>query len=446
MTPDPESQDRALDRWLIAIVIAGLTLRLIAFWIQQPFNNDDHIAVVRYVVEHGRVPVPVPGSPFELFHHPPLYYLIAAPMLALGGVKHVQALSLLFGAGALLLGGHLIARAPGIGSRPARRHAMLLLALLPQLVHLSAFVSNDALATLIGAGILLAGFAYIEAPSAPRRLGLAALTGLGLLSKGSFLAFLPAVTLLMLWVESRDRSLRRALLPCAKALALCLALGSYKYLENILILGTPLFHNLDREPSWVLAQRGTIQGLSSFVDFDLVKLALHPTFSEKTRHSVPLLLYGSFWFKYIPEGRILVLGPSWRWIGGLIVLAAALPTALLLSGCWVQVRSGWSALRGNLTGNEQRRAVAGLFALGLLAGNLGIVLVAGVRYDAWSCFMSRLLMPSAAAAALALATGYEHWRISWPRGRNLAELSLWLLWALYLSYYLAELGLQRGWL
>ena len=79
--------DRPL-RWTLA---AGVLLRLLLFKPLYPVNNDDHFAVISYLLQHHRLPT---ADLVSQAYHPPLYYLLAAPFAALARLRGAELLSL----------------------------------------------------------------------------------------------------------------------------------------------------------------------------------------------------------------------------------------------------------------------------------------------------------------------------------------------------------------
>ena len=134
------------------------------FWFLDPLNNDvGHLDVIKYIVEHRALPAAT--ASFESYQ-PPLYYLLAAPFYAASGnVKWVQLLSLVFSILTLLV----IYRLLYCGQTSGRR------ALLPLCVSdglfsaairmFGLYVSNDTLAILIGAVIVLQVVRFVAAPT-----------------------------------------------------------------------------------------------------------------------------------------------------------------------------------------------------------------------------------------------------------------------------------------
>jgi len=78
--------------------------------------------------------------------------------------------------------------------------------------------------------------------------------------------------------------------------------------------------------------------------------------------------------------------------------------------------------------------------LAFFAANLALVLAAGVKYDAWSCFQSRLLFPSFAAIAFGYGWGIEYTQRKWPSLRPVVDALAISLYAAFLTYFAIEIG------
>ena len=218
--------------------------------------------------------------------------------------------------------------------------------------------------------------------------------------------------------------------------------GSYKYAENYARFGTPFVSNDDIEQPWIADQGGTIQGWRSFVDVDVSKLVRRPSVSEETRHSVPLLLYGTFWYAYIdPESSFnATRARPLRMLPPALHLAGVIPTLVGFLGLAVALRSILSGLSRAWRRTVPADAFLGWLECGVLAGTLlaqvGLVVVWGVRHDAWSFFQARLVFPSFLAIAILFGLGLE----ALPeRVRRFGEWSLFAFHALACTYFLIEL-------
>ena len=381
-----------------ALVAAGALARVIVFFHLGPFGNDNHIQVIKYIYEHHALPL----STFsDQAYHPPLYHILAACLMP-WGVKAVQALSLVFSLGALWVGAWLLGR-PGWLDERSKPWCLGLLALHPQLILYSLFISNDSLAMLLGLLCFAQLWRCRQTPRLKQYALLGVCLGLGLLTKVTFLAFALPLTLFVLAQALAGRERRPAL---ASALACFLlpaiALGAYKYAANAVQLGHPFFCNLDMN-RWNELQHPTWLGLSSLFDMNLFKLMRHPVIAPATVHSYPLLLYGTFWYGYIPESTLHGDMTRFRGMGSIIYLLALAPTLLIVAGAGRWVRAAWGALRGAGTGARPWLFEATVLLTLLL--NFGLIVAAGHKYDMWSVFQGRLLFPSYLGVLILLGQG-----------------------------------------
>jgi hypothetical protein len=424
------------------IFLLGVAVRVIVGWFLAPANNDPHLEFIQFLVREGRLPF---ADELTLGFQPPLYYLLAAPLWWLSGsAKVVQLLSLLLSILNLGLIVRFIEKTPLIESQRGRAQAALLSALLPQFVLFSAFVSNDALAFVVGTWLFLCLVRWIERPTGASLALLGVVQGIGLSTKGTFLAYLPiAAAAIAAVLLHRRQPPGRVVAALAWFGLLAGLLGGYKFAENYQRFGTPVVSNDELEQAWLVHQQGTWQGPSSLVDLDVTKLVREPWIAESNRHSIPLLLYGTFWWSLIRESnfehtRALAAGAIPR----AICVLALVPTLLLLAGAG---RGLWRACcpRREASAPEEpfrERAVA-LVALLALAGQFALVLSWGFKHDAWSFFQSRLAFAAFLSIALLLAWGFDA-----LAGRpKLARAGAWAvlgLHAAFAAYYAAEIAVE----
>jgi 4-amino-4-deoxy-L-arabinose transferase-like glycosyltransferase len=114
--------------------------------------------------------------------------------------------------------------------------AASIVAAMPRFVFLSAFVTNDNLATFLGALLTLCALRYVVAPTTSRMVLVGAAVGLLIVTK---LSALPLAAVLVVAVFARRRWLDRArvaLIGCATALVVC---GWY-LVQNAVRYGDPL--------------------------------------------------------------------------------------------------------------------------------------------------------------------------------------------------------------
>jgi 4-amino-4-deoxy-L-arabinose transferase-like glycosyltransferase len=427
-------------RAFLLVLAAGIIVRLVAFAYMGFFNNDNHLLVIDYVARYW---IPAHSDQFNQAYHPPLYYFLAAPLLRLGGVTAVHGLSLLFSIATFLLIAHLLRQLPWIHEK-IRPWCLALAAFQPQFVLFSLFISNDTLAILLSILIFYQSWRIQLSPSLANCFSLGICLGLGLLTKAVFMVFVIPL-ILLIWLIGHRRTLPSSQLLSRLALFVLTAglLGCYKYVENFILFGNPTVSNLDFW-NWTSEQQPTWLGISSLLDFNLLKLVRDPVISASTVHSYPLMLYGSFWYALIPEStfRSNLVSP-FNHLGSMIYLAALCPTLLMLVGA---NRIAMAALGIRAWAETAQSAHArnrldyeGVLLLTFLLNFLLIVTV-GWSSDVWSVFQGRLLFPSFFPLLLAFNAGMEgadHSRLL----ANLMRCLMAALIALFLVYIIVEVWL-----
>jgi hypothetical protein len=184
-----------------AFLLVGVLLRAgYAFAVPYYVANPDvigHVAYLRYVAAHWTVPLTF--SSWQA-HQAPLYYFLGAPFMLLGerfglgeaqALLAVQQLSVLLTILTLLIGTRLVHRYFG-GDRMRIALGTLFLCTFPSLLYLASQVNNDVLVTLLG---FLWFERLVHAVQKNRLLdwGIVGLVaGLGLLTKGNAILWLPA--------------------------------------------------------------------------------------------------------------------------------------------------------------------------------------------------------------------------------------------------------------
>jgi hypothetical protein len=223
------------------------------------------------------------------------------------------------------------------------------------------------------------------------------LVSLGLLTKATFLAFLPALFVLAAFVLlRRGHSARKAF---AAALALSLlagGLGSWRYVQNYREVRNPFVSNLDSGHDWVIAQQSSYRGAISFFDVNLWKLLRSPSVSPKTQGAYPLLLYGTFWYQHISESNFLgSSSPPYYYLGSVIYVLALAPSLVFVFGLFLLgKRLPRFVTAADLSQQEDQRLLVGFVAVLLLFGNLALIFVVALKYHVWTLMQGRLLFPS----------------------------------------------------
>ena len=420
----------------------GAGLRVLVWVFLSPTNNDFHLEVAQFIVEHGRLAY---SDELDNGWQPPLYYSLAAVVWWLSGsAKAVQLLSLAFSLINLRLIHGFVRDTVLLETARGRAHAMLLATCLPQFVLFSSYVSNDALAFLVGTGLVVTALRWLEAPSTKRLAGTAALLGVGLLTKGSFIAFVPALAALVVGAGyARRAPLPRILGELALGGLLAGAVGCYKFVENYIRFEKPIVSNDDLPQAWIAMQGGTYRGPSSLVDLDVVALVRSPFKEETTRHSIPLLFYGTFWYSLIQESNFTATrsGPLTVFPRTMYALGV-LPTLLVVVGLLAcAVRARWWRAASWDDGELRRRGGEALSVLALTA-NFGLVLAWGLKHDAWSFFQARLVFPAFLPLAVLLGIGAEV--ACAPRAflERAAIFAHGMLAAVFVAYFAVEIGAQ----
>ncbi len=422
---------------LIIILYFGILLRIIIFIFQRPLPIDDHFGVVRYIYEQHSIPT---SNVLSQSYHPPLYYVLASFFFP-GGIKIIQTLSLILSMGTLLVIYWLIKNLEFIQPLKTKKYCLLLACTLPQFIICGNYISNDILSFFIGALIFFQIFKYINKPNAINQNSLAIYLGLGLLTKGTFLLFIPAMILLVIIINIRKKiGLKQSIIFLSIFIAIFTILGSYKYIQNIIHWGRPIVINLDANPEWMDNQRHTYAGLRSFYDVNIFKLCRHPISSKDIRHSYPLMLYGSFW-EQSPLYKLGKLNKTVLYLRSLIYIFAMLPTLLFFIGflrILFSVKCVFSLKQSNVTPfNKITYETISLF---LFLSNLLAIIYLGAKYDIWSVFHSRLLFPSFFPFVILFNSGLDYVRSKWPIVQKAVYQLLGCLYLLFVMSFSIEIA------
>jgi len=317
-------------------------------------------------------------------------------------VKAIHLRSLLTSVGTLIVGRRLICSSSLIATAEAKLIALSLVSFLPQFVMFGLYVSNDSLAIYLGFLLIHKFRRLIYRPSFSSALLVIAIASLGLLTKGQFVGIVPLTFLfglLLIWKRRIEIEHRGALLVLAALLG---GSGLAKYVQNTLVYGSPFLSNLDFNPEWLAAQQGTYLGLAAALDINFLKLIFEPTVAESTKHSVSLLLFGSFWYQYIPESNFTGnLVASLRFIGGWMYVHGAAFFLLVAFGLLRLFLCSFSK-------KEQPNFWFRFFVVSLLASNVLIILYTFGKFDAWSILQARSLFPSFLGITVLLGFGLEN--------------------------------------
>jgi 4-amino-4-deoxy-L-arabinose transferase-like glycosyltransferase len=441
----------AIDRWLTNprfLFVGGILLRLVIFDFLHPQNSDPHADVVQFIVDHCRLPL---SNEVDQAYHPPLYYVLAAFVLWIfGSIKIVQVLSLVFSIATLVVIYRIIFCTPLIDG-PARIYSFALACFLPQFIMFSLYVSNDSLAIFIGSLLALTTYRLIEEETGwTQLLRLAALLGLGLLTKATFLAFAPIFLILVFVVGvSSQRSLAAGIVRAFILLSIAGVVGGYKYVNNYKHFRDPFINNIDLG-DFAAEQQKSFRGVQSYTDVNLLRLVASPTLDDAPyeisrpdgRGSYPLLMYGTFWYQHIPESSFIGNKHSpFKYLGSVIYLVAVIPTLIFLVGfCTVIIGVPKFLLQFDLKRDETKRLLWQVVMLSSLIGNFALLIVVVSKYHVWSVMEARLLFPSIVGGLVAFSNGVtiaNEFRIF----DRILKSAMLMLVALFLLYLSSEVGI-----
>lgn len=444
------SADR-ISKLLGLLLVLGIALRLAVLLSAGPFNPDRHFEVIEYVAAHRALPT---SNLLDQSYQPPLYYVLLTPLLWLsGGPGLIHVASFALSVGNLwwirrLLDHPLLREWTGSGGAGAltRVAGFALLATLPQFIMFSSFISNDALALLIGTSIFAAWLGYVRSPGWRPLVWLGIAVGFGLLTKGTFLLSGVALAIGLLFVlRSTATSGRRRAAVVATFCCIWIVLGAYKYVENTQRLGRPIVHNQDHVNPTSLAMQNTWKGPETIYNIDVWSLVRRPVVRAYDPGSYPQLLYGTFWYAHFVESTYDGNLTGYGWVGSVMYLLGIVPSIVFLVG----VAGGVAMLFRIVTRKVDTACPHDLVLIGatlLFLSNFAIVMAAGVKYQNWSSFQARLCFQSALPMLVLLWTGMTILRDFRPL-RWLYWLSIATCFACAASgvmYFAVEVALTYG--
>lgn len=378
-----------------SLLAAGLGLRFLVFVFMNPLSADTgHFDLVKYIAErHAMFPLTLNSLAF----HPPLYYLLAAPFyLATGSAKGVQVFSLVLSVLTLLVFYRLLYKEGLIEGEQPRRYVLLLVCFLPPFIMTSLFVSNDGLAFLIGALVVLQIARFVAAPNIRQLTLLAIAIALGLLTKATFLVFLPVMFVLVLFVGFRQgHSAPRSLAVALLSLVFTCSLGSYNFIRSYREAGNPFISGLDGDYAWVAAQKQSYRGVASFLDVNVLKLLTSPSLSSATEGAYPVLLYGTFWYNHVPGSNFAGSARApFNYLGSVIYALSFVPSAVFFAGLFLLLKSLPTRLASfDLASKLDQQLLVSLASVCFLFGNIAMIVLVLVKYHVWSVMSARLLFP-----------------------------------------------------
>ena len=326
-------------RWLVlgALGVLGLhNLRLLP--IDTGFDVEFHFQYIRTVATTWRVPLANEG--WQSFQAPLFYLLAAPPYLAItrlgsegAAMLAMRVLVLACGLGLVQMV-YLAARAAFPAREDLQSVATAAGGFLPMTVYMSHYVSNEPLAAVLTAALVVSVFRLIGAAN-PRLdrwgLGLGLLFGLALLAKVTVAVLLPLLLAVLLRaVRRQGLPLRGAIGPLARfALASSVVAGWY-FVRNWLAMGTFYVGGWDpaRGGAWI--QDPGFRTPADLLSFGAsLERPIYAVFS-----GVWDALYSSFWLDgSLGSSAWAIAAPPWRYPYAVACALLALPlTAAGIAG------------------------------------------------------------------------------------------------------------------
>lgn len=358
---------RWIGRWLKPATAGGLSRRqstilllilgslwVLLFWnnaglmpFLQGFDAQHHLDYIKYVQERRALPLPTEG--FEMFQ-PPLYYVVSAVALSLGGlsvdtqsgVLALRFLTVLFGLLQFALV-FLSVRLCFPGRTTAQLVGLVLAAFLPMQLYLSHYVTNETLAATLATASIYLGLRLLRTkdPSVSQFAWLGLCMGAALLTKATallvvFPLFLAVIVRLFAQRAPVALWLRHFGTLCAVVLATC----GWHYARIWHHFGTPVVGNWDVAAGFLWWQDSGFHTASDYVRFG--RSLVTPLFSGFGSFADGI--YSTLWGDGLCGGvSDLAYRPPWNYnlmVSGYVLALA--PALLILVGaaaaCWRFVR------------------------------------------------------------------------------------------------------------
>lgn len=422
---------------LLLIVITYLGLGILYIRQTPAWQSPDEPAHYNYVrqLADGRLPVMEWGDYNEAYRNevvssrfapqydltpityedwqPPLYYLLQTPifLLANGSLTALRFVSLILGAGVVVLA-YAIARLLLPQQEWVAWSTAVLVAFIPQHLHMLASANNDALAELLIAANLLLLLKWTQQPDATRRLWwLGLLLGLGFLTKGTVYLMAPVIAVALVWQGWRHwgQIARNGLRVSAPAFLL----GALWWGRNMAVYGGLDVLGKTRHDAVVVGQIRTAEWITQYGWGGMVSRFLQTTFN-------------SFWGQF---GWMAVPMPPWvYWL--LLVLVVTAVTGLFLAPfVWPSNQNGPNGWLRRLPISNLQLTILALLTFFTVALHVGYNLTF-VQHQ------GRYLFPALIPLAMGTALGLGAWavimaeKVRQPRLPYLLPLGLGLALAL----------------
>ena len=390
-------------RWGVMAALAAIgvhNLRLVD--ITLGFDAEFHFDYIRKVAFEHRLPLANEG--WQAFQAP-LFYLAAAPVYAAVSRVGPEALAMLAMRGLVLLVSLGLVEMVYRGARAAfpEREDLQVLAtavggFLPVTVYMSQYVSNEPLAALLTAALVVACLRMLADPGPKLErasLALGSLFGLAVLAKVTAVLMLPVVVAVLARAAQRqDRSLSSVAVAVARFGVASGAIAGWYFARNWVVLGTPYVGGWDpsRGSAW-------IQDPGYRTPSDLFRFGAsldRPIYDVFT--GLWDALYASFWLDgFLGSSAFAQAAPPWHYGYTVACALLALPlTVAMLAG-----------FARSLRRPRTREQEALLFASAAVALYVGAIFALYLRLPVFSTVKSSYTLGLAPCYGLLFAWGVD---------------------------------------
>jgi hypothetical protein len=325
-------------RWLVLFALGAIGLHnLTRLHPDMGFDAPFHYDYIRQIIVLRRVPLASEG--WQSFQAP-LFYLIAAPpywliasLASEPAAKLAMRAFVLVCALGLVEMVHRAARTAFPERDDLQMIAIAAGGFLPMTVYMSHYVSNEPLAALLTAAVVVAAFRLLAAPAPAGRTGLylGLLFGLSVLAKVTSLLLLPLLVAVLLRVAKRQSgSIRAAGAPLLRFGVAAGGVAGWYFARNWIAQGA--FYLGGWDPS---RGRGWNQDPGYRIPADLLSFGgaldrpIYAAFSGLWDG-----LYSTFWLDgFLGSSTIAIGAPPWRYPYAVACALLALPlTAAAIAG------------------------------------------------------------------------------------------------------------------
>jgi Flp pilus assembly protein TadD len=303
------------------------------------FDVQAHLNYIKYIQQHKSLPLADEG--WET-HQPPLYYLLTAGLLGVGGLSTEDpgALVVLRGLGLVIGLGQLVLVAASLAllfpGQPRRQLAGLCLAaFLPVSIYTCHYLTNESLLMLLGTAALYLclGILRDDHASAGRHALLGLCLAAALLTKVTALVICGVILIVLSGrlVIRRERRLSHWLGSVGVALLVMVLVSGWHYARVWARFGTPFVGNYDAASGFVFWQDPGYGTLAYLVHFG--QSLTQPFFCAL--QSLPDGLYSTFWGDGLCGGVSILWSyrPPWNYdVMAAGYLLALLPSLGILMG------------------------------------------------------------------------------------------------------------------